>query len=283
MMDSDRHPVFQKSAEMGRRRDYVPRGRLDPAGFERNVEFSMRPPSADLEQFLEHFWIVRWDLEDVVYRSPEVMNRPYVDVFMSASGSGIQGTFRGRKSYLAEGSGRIVGARFRPGAFRAFAPMSLAELQDQVPPLTRVFPEADDEFVARASSRDDEEALQILSGLLLSRNPRYDDNVDLLDEILARIEEDEELRTVEAVAKAFARSQRWMQQFFHDYAGINLKWFLQRHRVLNAAEQIRALDEPDWARLAYELGYASQQHFISDFKKALGVTPVQYRDQYRHS
>jgi AraC-like DNA-binding protein len=29
--------------------------------------------------------------------------------------------------------------------------------------------------------------------------------------------------------------------------------------------------------MAYDLGYSSQQHFITDFKQVLGQTPVQYK------
>ena len=32
-----------------------------------------------------------------------------------------------------------------------------------------------------------------------------------------------------------------------------------------------------WADIAYALGYASQQHFITDFRTVLGETPVQYK------
>ena len=44
-----------------------------------------------------------------------------------------------------------------------------------------------------------------------------------------------------------------------------------------AAETIRGTEEPDWAGIAYELGYSSQQHFITDFRTVLGETPVQYK------
>jgi AraC-like DNA-binding protein len=36
------------------------------------------------------------------------------------------------------------------------------------------------------------------------------------------------------------------------------------------------VEEPNWADLAYELGYSSQQHFITQFRQVLGKTPVQY-------
>lgn len=104
--------VFQKPAEI-----YEPRGRLDPVGFERHVRFQTYLPPADLAPFIEHFWTIRWDNIGSPYYSEEVMHRPYVDLFISRQQSSIQGTFRGKRTYVATGSGRIVGIRFRPGGF----------------------------------------------------------------------------------------------------------------------------------------------------------------------
>src|SRR4029453_18974965 len=99
--------VFQKPAD-----NYEPRGRLDPVGFERHVSFLTYLPPADLALFIEHFWTIRWHTTDTTYHSEEVMHRPYVDVFVSMQQSGIQGTFHGKRTYVAAGSGRIIGIRF---------------------------------------------------------------------------------------------------------------------------------------------------------------------------
>lgn len=104
--------VLQKSAD-----NYEPRGRLDPAGFERHVSFHTYPPPDDLTPFIEHFWTIRWDEADNTYYSEEVMHRPYVDVFVSLQQFGIQGTVRGKRTYVATGSGRIIGIRFRQARF----------------------------------------------------------------------------------------------------------------------------------------------------------------------
>ena len=125
-MTEEPKPVFQKPAAV-----YKPRGRLDPAGFERHVQFRMEPPPEDLAPFIAHFWVIRWDSAHGHYNSDEVMHRPYVDLFLSAQESGIQGTFRGKRTYSAAGSGRIVGTRFRPGAFHAFWHGEMADLQDK--------------------------------------------------------------------------------------------------------------------------------------------------------
>jgi AraC-like DNA-binding protein len=271
MRDGVKH-VFQKPAAA-----YEPRGRLDPAGFERHVRFETRQPPPDLAPFIEHFWIVAWNLAHGAYNSVEVMHRPYVDVFVSPQQSGIQGTFRRTRTYLAAGSGRIVGARFLPGGFHAFWSGEMADLHEKVADLRELFPKADDGFVQHVSALDDDAAVDSLVELVRSKHPRPDANIDLINRIIAAIEAEESLDTVAAVAEAFCRSERRIQQLFRDYAGIGLKWLLQRHRLLAAARRIRESEKPDWADIAYEFGYASQQHFNTDFKKVLGRTPMQYK------
>jgi AraC-like DNA-binding protein len=272
-------PVFQKPAEAGEPRErgepYEPRGRLDPAGFERHVQFRMDPAPADLAPFIVHFWVIRWDSALGHYDSDEVMHRPYVDVFLSAQESGIQGTFRGKRTYSAAGSGRIIGIRFRPGAFHAFWPGEMADLQDKVVPLTQVFPGADGPGIKAILAHDDDAAIAAMMAKLSP--PPADDTIALINQIIAAVETDEDLTTVAAVAEAWGKSDRWLQQTFRDYLGIGLKWLLQRKRLIAAAAEIRASQDPDWADIAYGLGYASQQHFITDFRTVLGATPVQYK------
>jgi AraC-like DNA-binding protein len=271
-MAEGRKPVFQKPADA-----YHPRGRLDPAGFDRHVTFLIQPPPADLAQFIEHFWAIRWDSALGHYDSDEVMHRPYVDVFFSAQESGIQGTFRGKRTYSAAGRGRILGIRFRPGAFHAFWSGAMADLQDEVVGLRQVFPWADAACIERLLALDDDAAVQALLPLLRLGQPPPDDTIDLVNEIIDAVETEADLVTVTAVARAFGRSERWLQQTFRDYLGVGLKWLLQRHRLLAAAQQIRETDTPDWAAIAYDLGYSSQQHFITDFRKVLGSTPLRYK------
>jgi AraC-like DNA-binding protein len=271
-MSAGARPVFQKPAE-----PYEARGRLDPVGFDRHVVFRTVDPPPALTRFVEHFWVIRWDSSIGYYDSEQVMHRPYVDIFLSAQESGIQGTFRGKRTYSAAGSGRIIGVRFRPGAFHAFWRGEMADLQDKVVSLTSVFPWADAAGIARILNRDDDGAISELAALLNDELPPPDETIEVINQIILGVERDETLTTVAAVAEAHDKSERWLQQTFRDYLGINLKWLLQRHRLLAAAEQIRATEEPAWAGIAYDLGYSSQQHFITDFKTVLGATPVQYR------
>jgi AraC-like DNA-binding protein len=267
--------VLQKSAG-----DYEPRGHLDPTGFERHVSFQTYLPPVDLAMFIEHFWIICWDKTDTIYNSEQVMHRPYVDVFVSVPQSGIQGTFRGKRTYVATaGSGKIIGIRFRPGAFHAFWIGAMADLQDKIIDAQQVFPEIDSRYANHLLSLDDEAAVRELLRLVRAKHPRLDANIETINKVIAAVETDESLQTVSAVAKLFGKSERWLQQLFQDYIGIGLKWLLQRRKLLAAAEQVRESVRPDWAKIAYDLGYSSQQHFITDFKQVLGKTPLQYKKE----
>ncbi len=276
-MNDEPRPVFQKPAgPSGQREPYDPRGRLDPLGFERHVQFRTVPPPEDLSRFIEHFWVIRWDSVLGPYQSDEVMHRPYVDIFLSAQESGIQGTFRGKRTYSAAGSGRIVGVRFRPGAFHAFWTGEMADLQDKVVPLRAVFDWADASGIAELLEGDDDAVITTLIERIRTAAPVADTTLEAINDIIAAVETDPALSTVAAVGEAFGRSERWLQQAFREHLGIGLKWLLQRKRLLAAAAQIRASDAPDWVGIAYDLGYSSQQHFITDFRTVLGATPVQY-------
>ena len=48
---------------------------------------------------------------------------------------------------------------------------------------------------------------------------------------------------------------------------------MQRYRLHEAAEQLRAHEPPSLAELAASLGYADQAHFAREFKRAVGHTP----------
>jgi AraC-like DNA-binding protein len=98
--------------------------------------------------------------------------------------------------------------------------------------------------------------------------------VALAARIVDRIISDRAVTKVEHVASAFATTRRTLQRLFSRYVGVTPKWVIGRHRLHEAADAIGA--GADVARLAFELGYFDQAHFIKDFKAVVGVTPAEY-------
>lgn len=263
--------VLQKTAE-----EYKPRGRLDPAAFREHITLATYAPPRDLASFVEHFWTVSWDDLEGVYHSEDVMHRPYVDIFISREQIGVQGTFRNKRTYEARGSGKIVGIRFLPGAFYALWGGDMARLQDEMLDLDAVFPGAHTKLTKGILEESDEVIVSRLTEFIRESNPRPNADIALIDSIISMIETGEAV-TVGDIAKSVHKSERWLQQLFQDHIGVGLKWLLQRHRLLDAAEVIRNSSViPNWSAIAYDLGYSSQQHFNTDFKKVMEKTPLQY-------
>ena len=203
------------------------------------------------------------------------MHQPFVDIFISASEAGIQGTFRGKRTYVAEGTGKIIGARFRPGAFHAIWKGKMSELQDADIPLQQLFPDMQaQDFYDILALPDHAERF---AELIRSLNPQPDPNIEIINKLISAIEADDSNPSVADIAKELGRSERWIQAIFAEYMGVGLKWFLKRHMLLSATERIRQTERPDWTAIAYDLGYSSQQHFITDFKSVVGLTPLQYK------
>ncbi|MFF3733490.1 DUF6597 domain-containing transcriptional factor [Streptomyces sp. NPDC002476] len=111
----------------GPRRDT--RGIVDATGLFTRVRFRRREPAPALRPYLEHYWLVDWDLAKP-YAS-HLVPHPSVNVVFQrhaappAHGNGyaeVSGIAPGLFVQKLEGRGRVCGVQFRPGGFRPFAP-----------------------------------------------------------------------------------------------------------------------------------------------------------------
>jgi AraC-like DNA-binding protein len=98
----------------------------------------------------------------------------------------------------------------------------------------------------------------------------------LVAALVGRIARDRTLTTVEAVARAGGVSTRTLQRLFRDYVGVSAKWVLCRQRLHEAAAQLAAGAPGAWTRLALDLGYYDQAHFVRSFTALVGVSPGAY-------
>jgi len=99
--------------------------------------------------------------------------------------------------------------------------------------------------------------------------------VDEVGALYAAILADPDLRRVDQLCSLAGYSKRTLQRLFREYVGVSPKWVLQRIRLHEAADRM-ADGEQDWPRLALELGYFDQAHFIKAFKASIGRSPAEY-------
>jgi AraC-like DNA-binding protein len=233
-------------------------------------------PSADLAPFVEHYWIVRWDLTEP--QTAETVPHPSIHIVLEWPGrSEVVGVMRTRFSRVLEGRGRVVGTKFRPGGFRPFVKERIAAFTDRRPSLDEVFGARSEGLAERVMGQaDDLEGVAIIESFLRSVRPSPDDAMALASRVAARISDDRSITRVDQLVREFNTGLRQLQRLFSEYVGVSPKWVIQRYRLLDAAERLAAGTRIHLADLAFDLGYADQAHFIRDFKKLVGRSPADY-------
>jgi AraC-like DNA-binding protein len=267
---------FQKPAKDMHEKSGKHKSILDPVHAAQNYQVRRYVPSKNLSSFVEHYWIVRWDLRGQPPYETQILPFPSINLAFTSAEAKIAGITTGKYSYEVRDAGVIFGAMFKPGGFYPFFRHPLAALTDKTLPLSSMFPEADEHFRSVLLSLDDRAMVIQVENLLLARKPKPDQRISLVNKVIDAVIADRTVCTVQSIAKRFGMPERTLQHLFQTYVGVGLKWIIMRYRLQDAAELAVKLDTPHWAKIAAELGYSSQSHFTRDFKKIIGQSPTQY-------
>ncbi|MEV7675713.1 helix-turn-helix domain-containing protein [Streptomyces sp. NPDC088752] len=282
----------------GPRRDT--RGIVDPAGLLSRVRFRRHLPAPELRPYLEHYWLIDWDLPEpyashvVPHPSVNVVFQRYGPLGAPAAGGStsaeVAGIGLGLFTHKLEEAGRVCGIQFRPGGFRPFAPAwPVSTWTGRRVPLAEVFPEparsrasdVPDHGVPAAVLTPDEDHARVaaLDTFLLAHGPAPDPAADLAVELVELVRSDRTIRRASRLATASGLSARSLQRLFASRIGVGPKWVILRYRIHEALERAEAAETegaPDWAALAAELGYSDQAHLVRDFTATIGVPPTAY-------
>jgi len=256
------------------------KGVVAPGVASRTFRLGRYLPPPDLAPFLDHYWIVEWDLRGQPAHTQRTLPYPCVHVVFDRGRTGIWGVPTGPFDYTLQGSGKVCGLRFKAGAFRALLGRPLHTITDQVLPLSAVFPW--DEGAAQDAvldTPDDGAAVDAAGALLRGLLPAPDPRVETIAAILRAAEATSGLTQVEALAERAGMGVRSLQQLFSEYVGVSPKWVIRRFRLHEAADRLAGGDDVDLAALAQGLGYFDQAHFTSDFRRLVGQAPGRYRDE----
>jgi AraC-like DNA-binding protein len=261
---------------MLQRKSDPPRGVLHLGRAEPDPRLERFEAGEALRPFVEHYWAVSWEDQPPVTR--ETVPHPSVHLVLEPGRSELHGVYPRRFSRIIEGSGRVLGTKFRPGGFRAFVKESVARLTGKIVPPSMVFGPSIHELEAEAAAcAQARAAFELVDAFLTRLNPSPTAELARISEIVGAIAGDRSITRVEMLVERFDTGLRQLQRVFRDYVGVSPKWVIQRHRLIEAAERLRNRDDSiNFAGLASDLGYSDQSHFIRDFKNMVGMTPADY-------
>lgn len=254
-----------------------PRGILYPRVGEKNFLLSRHAPSDDLGYFIEHYWIVDWDLTGREPYVQETLPHPCVHLVFEKDVSAIFGVIRGKFSRLLHGKGRVFGVKFRPGGFYPFFHRSVSRLTDDTIAPHEVFGAEVEELEEKLLSLEDAgEMVEAAEVFLRDRLPERDETVEVVGRVVECIVSDREVVRVEDVVSRLNLNKRTLQRIFNRYVGVSPKWVIRRYRLHEAADRLAGGEVVNWPEMALDLGYFDQAHFIKDFKALVGVPPGEY-------
>jgi AraC-like DNA-binding protein len=238
--------------------------------------------SADLEPYIEHFWVVRWDLRGLSPYRAETLPHPSIHMtFEPGKGARVGGIRRGKFSTVLKGVGGVFGTKFRPGGFYPFLQHPVAQLADKTVTLRSLW---GFDGVALGKAVLDElgldQRIMLVEDFLRRRRPQPDPNVTLATRIVAAIAADRKILRVDDVVTLSGLAPRRLQRLFARYVGVSPKWVIQRYRLHEAATQLER-GPASQSGLALELGYADQAHFVKDFRTIVGTSPAAYARRAR--
>lgn len=264
---------------MVRRKFEPPRGLLKTGVVARQgFRHARYYPSPDLDRYVEHYWAVEWDLRE---RGPErVATLPHPSVhliFEPNGGSRITGVVRSKFSRWLKGKGGVIAAKFRPGGFYPFVGIPISTFSDANVAIRRVFGAAGDEVNRKVlAETSDASRIAIIEDFLRSRRTIADDNVSRIADIVYAVAWDRGILKVEDLVERYGTNKRTLQRLFAKYVGVSPKWVIQLYRLHEAARQLDDGGSISQSALALSLGYSDQAHFVRDFKRIVGVTPMAY-------
>jgi AraC-like DNA-binding protein len=238
-------------------------------------------PSPDLERYVEHYWIVEWDLRGVAPQRGETLPHPSVHMIFERGGkSRIRGAARKKFSTLLENRGGVFAVKFTPAGFYPFVGVPVSGFSDKIVTLKDVFGRQG-EVLDRAvlAEETDLSRISLVERFLLTHLRHRDEaseNVPKVSEIVYDLAKDRGILKVQDLVERCGLSQRTLQRLFARYVGVSPKWVIQRYRLIEAAEELATSESVSQAALALKLGYSDQAHFIRDFKAIVGISPAAY-------
>jgi len=269
---------FQKSAIPLKQLYFLrPYGVLDPEGYEKYFTLRCYQPGGAEAGLLDHYFVSRWNIPDGhTYTASDIITSPtaHLTIFPDEATLSI---LLGKRHVTGKGEGVMAGIKFRPGIIHLYDKHLTAKLINNSVSAGTIFPEIDSPFIKEMQGMTDAEIIANLENIVRAHPITPDRKIALLHTILREMRAHKHIVTVTDVARHCQIPERTLQHLFRTYLELPPKWFLTRDRFLGALQEAHySKEKPRWTDIAADLGYSTQAHFTTEFKRTIGVAPSEY-------
>jgi AraC-like DNA-binding protein len=234
-------------------------------------------PRAELQDYIQHFWCVSWTLPAGQVHTQRNIPHPTVHLVIDPQqGSAMVGVQKRVFRYELAGEGRVLGAKFWPGAFAAFARPPLATLNDMHCEISPYFDLSSDLLERALLNKGFESTIDELENLILAQIKPLPQKARQARNMVGLIERHIDILSVETLSKRSGLGLRSLQRLFRDYIGVSPKWVIERYRLIEANEKLKNGESANLTELAHSLGYFDQAHFYRAWLRLLGQPPSSF-------
>jgi AraC-like DNA-binding protein len=254
----------------------------DASGFSPPVHrFTASPALADL---VRRYWVPVWRLPPGRTTVQRVLQHPVCLPVVGDEYASFVGPTTGLSTRELSGSGWAFGTMLQPAAGTLLLGGPVRRVTDRTLPLEDLPLVAGSALIPRVRLllRDtpedpaaQREAARLVEEVLSTLLP-VDDEGLLVNAIVEHVESESDVQSVRQITERFGMNERTLQRLTARRIGLSPKWLIQRRRLHEAAELLRAGEPPDLAQLALRLGYVDQAHFGRDFRSVTGLTPGRF-------
>lgn len=231
-------------------------------------------PSAGLAEIVEHFWWVEWELERP-FRARTLPHPTVHLTFEFPSRAAVLGGPATRAfSRVLKGRGWVFGIKLRPAMASCWW-SEAAEWVDRQIGLSRLVDDPSRWRAALFSAHTFTERVERAETLLGALRRERSAEATLVRDLVSSLEHDHTELRVATLARRVGVSARTLERSFRRRLGLTPKQVLQRYRLIDAAERLKA-PHATIATVAQALGYFDQAHFVKDFRRTLGVAPSRF-------
>jgi AraC-like DNA-binding protein len=258
--------------------------------------YILRKPTAQLRDFIEHYWFVldaageSVDLRVEVFvdaRADLIFNfgTPYRREVISGPAAEIAASNFDAQRLVPirieqHGRVRVSGVRFHLGGVGPFTATPLEDSSGSTTPPEVLFgPGAERLDAELRDERDPDAAAALLDAFFLEQLSRFGPNIAFLRALDALRASDGQAGSAE-MAEAADVSRRHLERLFARELGFPPKTVARVLRFQRALKSLMTTPDEPLSALASATGYFDQAHFIRDFKQFTGGIPRGYRGYY---
>lgn len=238
-------------------------------------------PSIALQPFVNHFWILDVQEEDLPFVHT-ILPFAWFELFFELhESSSREAKYIGQLSHgfkiTHDQPYRVVGVCLMPHVADALFPMPAHVLSDASIDFSDLDPDASihDQLLAAESER---ETIQLLEHYITEKFKQY-----CIDDVSAYISQcvlrQPHLGLHDAMFTSIGLGRRRIEQRFLRSTGVSMGQFARRARFDRAVDMLCQDDSISLTHAGLDLGYYDQAHFSREFKSFAGMTPKAYRKE----